>query len=68
MINGNRVQYAVVGEIYVYLSGADRKPYNGFLDQKTDDGVTGEVVIRQMWTRYGSALKLWELKEDPRNM
>lgn len=60
--NGDQVHYVVVGEIYVYLSEADRKLYNGFLDQKTDDEVTGEVVIRQMRTRYGSAPKPWGLE------
>ena len=33
MRRGDRMQYTVVGESYVYLSWADREIYSGFIDQ-----------------------------------
>lgn len=54
---GDPVRYVVVGDIYVYMSGSDRKLYNGFIDQKTDSEVTGEVYFQEMRIRYAGMPK-----------
>lgn len=39
------VRYTIVGEVYVYLSGPDRKIYNGFMDQQTEGDPSGEIAL-----------------------
>lgn len=60
--SGDRVRYVVVGDIYVYMSGSDRKLYNGFIDQQTDSEVTGGVHFQEMRMRYAGMPKPWGSK------
>lgn len=55
--SGDRVRYVVVGDVYVYMSGSDRKLYNGFIDQQTDSEVTGEVHFQKMRMPYAGMPK-----------
>ncbi|KFZ24063.1 hypothetical protein V502_01455 [Pseudogymnoascus sp. VKM F-4520 (FW-2644)] len=41
----DQVRYTIVGEVYVYLSGPDRKIYNGFMDQQTEGDPSGEISL-----------------------
>jgi hypothetical protein len=63
---GDRMQYTVVGESYVYLSVPDRKSYSGFIDQKTDKELINGIYFERRFDTILCVPRLWAAEDRSR--